>query len=159
MVSLLACWRHQMETFSASLAFCGRNSPITGELPSQRPVTRNFDVFFDVCLNKRLNKHLRRRWFETPSRAIWRHCNGDKTKVTLWKFLFKLWRHESVIFGRYNFRRISITLLILYLEFTPHFPANNVAWDIVKILFKLWRHESIIFGRYNFRRLSISIEL
>ena len=34
---------------------CG-NSPFTGEFPAQRPVTRNFDVFCDLCLNKRLSK-------------------------------------------------------------------------------------------------------
>ena len=28
-------WRHQMETFSALLAFCVGNSPVTGEFPSQ----------------------------------------------------------------------------------------------------------------------------
>ena len=39
-------WRHQMETFSALLALCVGNSPITGEFPTQRPVTRSFDVFF-----------------------------------------------------------------------------------------------------------------
>ena len=27
-----------------------------GEFPAQRPVTRNFDVFFDLRLNKRLSK-------------------------------------------------------------------------------------------------------
>ena len=37
-----------METFSALLAFCAGNSPITGEFPAQRPVTRNFDVFLSV---------------------------------------------------------------------------------------------------------------
>ena len=37
-------WRHQMETFSALLALCVGNSPVTGEFPSQRPVTRSFDV-------------------------------------------------------------------------------------------------------------------
>ena len=36
-------WRHQMETFSASLAICAGNSPVTGEFPAQRPVTRSFD--------------------------------------------------------------------------------------------------------------------
>ena len=46
-------WRHEMETFSGLLALCVRNSPVTGEFPSQRPVTRSFDVFFDLCLNKR----------------------------------------------------------------------------------------------------------
>ena len=49
--------------------------PVTGEFPSQRPVTRGFDVFFDVRLNKRLSKQLRRRWCEPPLRSLWRHCN------------------------------------------------------------------------------------
>ena len=33
-----------METFSALLAICAENSPMTGEFPAQRPVTRSFDV-------------------------------------------------------------------------------------------------------------------
>ena len=45
-------WRHQMKTFSAFLALCVGNSSVTGELHSQRPVTRGFDVFFDLRLNK-----------------------------------------------------------------------------------------------------------
>ena len=69
-------WRHQMETFSALLAFCAGNSPVTGEFPSQRPVTRIFDVFFHLCLNKRLNKQSQSWWFETPWRPSWCHCNA-----------------------------------------------------------------------------------
>ena len=68
-------WRHQMEPFSALLAICAGNSPVTGEFPSQRPVIRSFDVVFDLRLNKRLSKQPRRRWFETPSHSLWRHCN------------------------------------------------------------------------------------
>ena len=64
---LMIWWRHQMETFSALLALCAGNSPVTGEFPEQRPVTRSFDVFFDPRRNKRMNKPSRRRWFETPS--------------------------------------------------------------------------------------------
>ena len=45
--------------------------------PWQRPVTRNFDVFFDPRLNRRLSKQSRRRWFETPSRSLLRHCNDE----------------------------------------------------------------------------------
>ena len=45
-----------METFSALLAPCAGNSPVTGEFPTQGPVTRIFDVFFDLRLNKRLSK-------------------------------------------------------------------------------------------------------
>ena len=39
-----------METFSVLLALYVQNSPVTGELPSQRPVTRSFDDFFDLRL-------------------------------------------------------------------------------------------------------------
>ena len=42
-----------METFSALLSLCAGNPPVAGEFPTQRPVTRSFDVFFDLCLNKR----------------------------------------------------------------------------------------------------------
>ena len=45
-------WRHRMETFSALLAIYEGNSPVTDEFPSQRPVTRSFDHFFDLRLNK-----------------------------------------------------------------------------------------------------------
>ena len=44
-----------MKTFSALLAICAGNSPVTGEFPAQRPVTRGFDVFFDLRMNKRLS--------------------------------------------------------------------------------------------------------
>ena len=46
-----------METFSALLAICAGNSPVPGEVPTQRPVTRGFDVFFNLRLNKRLGKY------------------------------------------------------------------------------------------------------
>ena len=65
-----------METFSALLALCAGNSPVTGEFPSQRLVMRNFDIFFDLRLNKRLSKQSWSWWFETPSCPLRRHCNG-----------------------------------------------------------------------------------
>ena len=43
---------------------------------SKRSLTRSFDVFFDLRLNKRLNKQSRGWWFETPSHSLWRHCNA-----------------------------------------------------------------------------------
>ena len=57
-----AWWRHQMETFSALLSFCEGNSPVTGEFPAQRPVTRSFDVLFDLRLNIRLSKQSQGWW-------------------------------------------------------------------------------------------------
>ena len=64
-----------METFSALLAICAGNSAIPSEFPTQRPVTRSFDVFLDLRLYKRLSKQSRGWWFETLSRPLWRHCN------------------------------------------------------------------------------------
>ena len=48
----------------------------TGEFPSQRPVTRSFDDFYDLWLNKQLSKQSWRQWFETPSCWLWCHCSG-----------------------------------------------------------------------------------
>ena len=55
--------------------------PLCGEftghrwLPAQRPVTRSFDVFFDLLLNKHLSKQSLGWWFQTPSCPLWCHCN------------------------------------------------------------------------------------
>ena len=46
-----------------------------GEFPTQRPVMRSFDVFFDLCQNKPLSKQSWGWWFETLSRSLWRHRN------------------------------------------------------------------------------------
>ena len=77
---LSASWlRHQMKTLSALLAICAGNSPVTGEFPTQRPVTRSFDFFFDLRLNKRLCKQSSGWWYETSSRLLWRYCNDSAT--------------------------------------------------------------------------------
>ena len=65
--------RHQMETFSALLAIYAGNSPVIGELPAQRPVTRScfFLCFFGLGLNERLSKQSWGWWIETPSHPLW----------------------------------------------------------------------------------------
>ena len=81
-----------MEIFSALLALCAGNSPVPGEFPTQRPVTRSFDVFFDLRLNKWLSKQSWCWWFETPTRSLWRQYNvwtKYVTHITFWL----LWRH------------------------------------------------------------------
>ena len=71
-------WRNQMETFSALLAICAGNSTVSGEFPAQRPVTRSFDIFFDLRLNERLSKQAWGWWFESLSCPLWRQCNDWK---------------------------------------------------------------------------------
>ena len=67
-----------METFSALLAICAGNSPVPGEFPTQRPVTRSFDVYFDLRLNKSLCKQSWGWWFETLLCQLWRHSNETR---------------------------------------------------------------------------------
>ena len=65
-----------IKSFSALPALCEGNPPVTSGFTSQRPVTRGFHVFDNRYLNTRLNKQSKRRWYETTSRWLWRHCNG-----------------------------------------------------------------------------------
>ena len=59
-------WKHVPRHWLLCGEFIGDYREFTGEFTSHRPVTRSFDVFFDLRLNKRLSKQSRRRWFETP---------------------------------------------------------------------------------------------
>ena len=74
-------WRHQMETFSALLAICVGNSAVPGEFPAQRPVTRSFDVFFDLhwingWANNREAGDLRRyhAHYDVTVMCVWKRC-------------------------------------------------------------------------------------
>ena len=82
---VISWWCHQMETFSALLAICAGNSPV----PAQRPVTRSFDVFFDLRPNKRLSKQPWGWWFETPSHPLWRHRNVELYLNYIIRLLFQ----------------------------------------------------------------------
>ena len=61
-------------------------------IPRKRPVTRNFDVSFNLRLNQQLSKQWIHRWFETPSHSLWRHCNETwySETITQW-WDFCLW--------------------------------------------------------------------
>ena len=94
-----------METFSALLAICARNSLVPGEFPTRRPVTRSFDVFFDLRLNKRLSKQSWGWWFQMPSCSLWRHSNVLE--------LCLIWIRKCLKFNfKYNVKQISIPWLI-----------------------------------------------
>ena len=105
-VPLHSWWRHQMETFSALLAICAGNSPV----PTRWPVTRSFDVFFDLRLNKRLSKQSWGWWFETLSCPLWRHCNGFHGKrtfhVMLTYFGLSIW-YQAITWTCPDFLSIS----------------------------------------------------
>ena len=60
--------------FRVTSPLCGEFTG-PGEFPAQRPVTRSFDVFFDLRPNKRLSKQPWGWWFEMLSWSLWRHRN------------------------------------------------------------------------------------
>ena len=80
LILIETCMKYLMMTSSNGNIF-RVTGPLCGEftgrrwIPSQRPVTRSFDVFFDLRLNKRLSKQSWGWWFETPSRSLLRQCN------------------------------------------------------------------------------------
>ena len=95
-------WRHQIGTFSALLAICAGNSPVPGEFPTQRPVTRSFDVFFDLRLKKRLSKQWWGWWIETLSRPFWLHRN-DCLILSC-----RVYHHQTkVLIGIWSSRRLK----------------------------------------------------
>ena len=129
-------WRHQMETFSVLLALCVGNSPVIGEFPSQRPVARSFDVFFDPRLKKRLNKQSKRRWFETPSRSVWRHCIVQFGRHWLGPRDLNL--KKKVLYSSVSWVTIVLSdngvWLVLYQAITR--TADGYLWPIMKFLSK-----------------------
>ena len=74
-----------METFSALLDFCAGNSAVTGEFPAQKPVTRSFDVSFD--LRNREAGDMRRYRAHYDVIVMWQpnktHLNDGNTIATI----------------------------------------------------------------------------
>ena len=82
-----------------------REPPVTGGLPSQRPVMQSFDVFFDLGLNKWLSKQLRHWWLHSPLCSLWCHCNEmnncihikEWNMITWYRKLWIQWPHNDVL--------------------------------------------------------------
>ena len=120
-------WRHQMETFSPLLTICARNSSVNGEFPAQRPVTRSFDVFFDLGLNKRLCKQSWGWLFETLSRPLWRHCNVPHYGICTCTWGFSLVDHSC----------FSIIETYLPISSETH-SYRNISNTVLSNLFRIW---------------------
>ena len=123
-----------METLSALLAICTGNSPVTGEFPAQRQVTRSFDVFLDLPLNKRLSKQWWGWWFETPSCPLWRHCNATS-------FLLLYQYHEFLVESYVTRYRVPCRVVYFVYPksswlFHCHWEDRKVVRDDIEIIQK-----------------------
>ena len=107
-------WRHQMETFSALLAICAGNSSVPSEFPTQRPVTRSCDVFFDLRLNKRLSKQSWGWLFETILWSWLYHCNVSraKTYISSVGLGFSRWEVSMCIVQLFFVRRQAFSVAV-----------------------------------------------
>ena len=132
-----------METFSALLAICAGNSPVTAEFLAQRPVTRSFDVFFDLLLNKRLSKQSWGWWFETLSRLLWRHRNDPLSHNSAEYSDVITWKRSPHYWSGYRRFRFTSTLLCGALIFCCYYREKlqtvdfPVIWDSLIIMW-LW---------------------
>ena len=113
---------------------CG-NSPVPGEFPAQRPVTRSFGVLFDLRLNKRLSKQSRGWWFETLSRPLWCHCNVRRMFPC-----HNIAMSNKVVRSRLKFRlhgvRLWLLTMILIIRNYLQFILENIC-DGYKLFLKI----------------------
>ena len=104
------------------------SSPTTGGLPSQMPVTRSFDVFFDLRLNTRLSK----TW--------WRHRTHYHVTVMLSRNRKSIRRFNTV-----EFNKIQICIRVLSFSKLISTKMVNLIISLVNIPLNHKSHKS----KYN----------
>ena len=109
-----------------------------GEFPTQRPVRLNFDVFVDLRLNKRLRKQRRGWWFETPSCPLWRHCNENSFLYQ--SIFFYVWIRSDMIWQNttsvqtlsHPFQRVAHRFMVKHKKCTclnaHYIPFDTFCW-------------------------------
>ena len=125
----------EMETFSTLLALVEGNSMVTGEFPSQRPVTQSFDVFFDQRLNKRLSKPSRHRWFEMSPRSLWRHCTVGPYLLIGGPFLGLWFYWHLVVWFFLRVYLYNIYYISIYKQLVPIYFSSQIGILILIILY------------------------
>ena len=143
--------RFYLANGSISPRFAG-NSPVTGEFHSQRLVTRSFDVFSDLRLNKRFNKQCWSWWFETASHPLWRHWNATIRKRYTGKYSTQKARNSCVciflnhIMNISNIRAIKRTIVfdfIIWLHSSMTFSNIRTIKRTTVFDFIIWLHSSM----------------
>ena len=118
--------------FRVTGSLCGEFTG-PGEFPTQRPVTRSFDVFFDLRLNKRLSKQPWGWWFETPSWSLWRQCN-DWGHLGHFRRNISLSKRHKIVCMRYfscTFNQMkSINMFSMFLQAAV---PKNFLWRSIAV--------------------------
>ena len=100
---------------------CEGNSPVTGEFPAQRPVTRSFDAFSDHRLNGRLSKQSRGWWLR-------RHRTHYDVTVMLSRFV-ATHPYEAGFWPQFRVIIIGIKASTLHLRCTLSDDITSLFWN------------------------------
>ena len=122
---------------------------VNGEFPTQMPVTRSFDDFFDLCPNKWLSEQLWGWWFETPSGPLCRHSNKSNNVQIC---LTRSHRMFFCVYTALHPKFWSIRILVLYLfrqcTFVDFVFASGIItlmqWSLLRYI--QWPRQSIQLG-------------
>ena len=125
---------------------CEANSLVTGEFPSQTPVTQSLDVFFDLCMNKRLSKQSQDWWFETPSCPLWLHGN----KPLNWP-VSPYSPHLRPLYEAHQF--------VLMTNMTGRCPGRHGIRNLLPDKCANWRHITSGHPRHDFLKLVIKWQI
>ena len=102
-------------------------------IPLQMSVTRSFDVSYDLPLNKWLSKQSRRRWFETPSLPLWRHCNVMhicKQVVVVSRWTLVVLVYENWFVPREDIIKSIIDVWLIWLQRTNLLFVNKKVFSL-----------------------------
>ena len=139
---------------------CVGNSPVTSEFPTQMPVTRSFNVFFDLRQNKRLSKQSWGWWFETPSRPLWRHCNVRgkpistsytiHTLVTLFTLCTNISRNRYPMTDVFAINQVLNATVLIFYQGGSFIIIAQDRWQIVDIYMnEVWKLRMPILYYWN----------
>ena len=100
--------------------------------PHKGPVTRSFDVFFDMWLNKHLSKQSWGWWFETLSRPLWRHSNV----LVVWNAMTLMWRYCNEYYPPRQWLQkcLSPVYLVLNISFDGPILPVSVIYIHIRII-------------------------
>ena len=132
------------------MTLCAGNSSGHGEFPAQRPVTRSFDVFIDLRLDKQLSKQSGGWWFETLSCPLWRHRN-DVIQVNTYRFIIICDGNEICFWYCNSLRMTDYLLFLCLLSFSScpkiHFVIKTIDENPLQIWpvdpFAVWNISNI----------------
>ena len=95
-----------------------------------------FMFFFDLCLNKRLNKQSWGWWFETPSCPLWRHRNERAHQTSMLLAFVKGNHslpldslHREPVIRKIFFRHVLMMTSLIPGNNCPDFYVDTLKWE------------------------------